>query len=62
LFFEKPLVEALNVVAIVVAGLRVGNELAIAAFIHPTLNRLPDGVHLPVVIALAHLLQKVMPL
>jgi uncharacterized membrane protein len=56
------LIEALNVVAIVVAGLLVGNELAIAAFIHPTLNRLPDDVHLSVVIALARLLGKVMPL
>ena len=37
--------EFLNVVAIVVAGLMVGSELAVAAFVHPTLNRLPgtDG-------------------
>ena len=26
----------------------VGSELAIAAFVHPTLDRLPDNVHLPV--------------
>jgi hypothetical protein len=34
---EKPAMEILNVVAIIVAGLMVGNELAIAAFVHPTL-------------------------
>ena len=37
----------LNVFAIIVAGLMVGSELAIAAFVHPTLVRLSDTVHLP---------------
>jgi hypothetical protein len=37
----------LDVVLIVVAGLMVGNELAIATFIHPTLDRLADEVHIP---------------
>ena len=32
----------LNVFAILVAGLMVGSELAIAAFVHPTLVRLSD--------------------
>ena len=36
----------LNVFAILVAGLMVGSELAIAAFVHPTLVRLSDTVHL----------------
>jgi hypothetical protein len=34
------MMEVLNVVAIIVAGLMVGCELAIAAFIHPTLDKL----------------------
>ena len=51
----------LNVVAVIVAGLLVGNELAIAAFVHPTLNRLPDDVHLSAASALARLLGRVMP-
>ena len=38
------MIEYLNVVAIIVAG----SELAIAAFVYPTLDRLPDNVHLPV--------------
>ena len=42
------MMEYLNVDAIIVAGLMVGSELAIAAFVHPTLDRLPDNVHLPV--------------
>ena len=41
------MMEVLNVVAIIVAGLMVGSELAIAAFVHPTLDKLPDDVHLP---------------
>ena len=53
--------EILNVVSIIIAGLMVGNELAIAAFVHPTLDRLPDDVHLPAAIALARLLGIFMP-
>ena len=53
--------EVLGVVAIVVAGLMVGTELAIAAFVHPTLDKLPDDVHLPAAVALARMLGKVMP-
>lgn len=42
LFPEGVMMEVLNVVAILAAGLMVGCELAIAAFIHPTLDKLPD--------------------
>src|SRR5450432_1847018 len=55
------MMEYLNVVAIVVAGLMVGSELAIAAFVHPTLDRLPDNVHLPAASALARVLGRFMP-
>src|SRR5260370_8687957 len=47
LFLGEFMMEVLNVVAIIVAGLMVGCELAIAAFVHPTLDKLPDNVHLP---------------
>ena len=50
------MIEILDVVVIVVAGLLVGNELAIAAFVHPALDRLQDEVHLPVASALARVL------
>jgi hypothetical protein len=50
------MLEALNVVAIIVAGLMVGCELAIAAFIHPTLDKLPDDAHLPAASAIARML------
>jgi uncharacterized membrane protein len=50
---EYFVMEVLGVVAIVVAGLMVGSELAIAVFVHPTLDRLPDDVHLPAASALA---------
>jgi uncharacterized membrane protein len=55
------MLETLNVMAIIIAGLMVGNELAVAAFVHPSLDRLPDAVHVPVANALARVLGKVMP-
>ena len=53
--------EALNLVAIVVAGLMVGCELSIAALIHPTLDTLPEEVHLPAASAIARVMGAVMP-
>ena len=55
------MMEVLSVVAIIAAGLMVGSELAIAAFVHPTLDKLPDDVHLPAASALARVLGTVMP-
>jgi uncharacterized membrane protein len=55
------MMEVLNVVAIIVAGLMVGSELAISAFVHPTLDTLPDDVHLPAASALARVQGKFMP-
>ena len=55
------MMEYLNVGAIIVAGLMVGSELAIAAFVNPTLDRLPDNVHLPVASALARVQGRFMP-
>src|SRR5438046_9631752 len=55
------IMEVLNVIAIIVAGLMVGSELSIAAFVHPTLCRLPDAVHLPAASALARVLGRFMP-
>jgi uncharacterized membrane protein len=58
---EEFMMEVLDVVAIIVAGLMVGCELAIAAFVHPTLDNLPDDVHLPTASALARVLGGFMP-
>jgi uncharacterized membrane protein len=58
---EELMMEVLNVVAILVAGLMVGRELAIAVFVHPTLDRLPDDVHLPAAGALARVQGRFMP-
>jgi hypothetical protein len=49
------------VFAIVVIGLLVGTELSIAAFVHPTLGKLPDQIHQPAASALAAVLGRVMP-
>ena len=54
-------IEILKVVAVIVAGLMVGNELAVAMFVHPTLDRLPDAVHLPAANALVRVMGKFMP-
>jgi|SRR5208283_814359 len=58
---EVLVMEVLNVIAIIVAGLMVGDELAIAVFVHPALDRLPDDVHLPAASALARVLGRFMP-
>lgn len=52
---------ALHVLAVLVLGLMCGSELNVAAFGHPTLNRQPVDVHIPVRSALAVLLGRVMP-
>ena len=36
-----------DVLALLVAGLMVGNELTVALFLHPTISRLADEVHAP---------------
>jgi len=54
-------VQTLNVIAILVAGLMVGCELSIAAFVHPTLDTLPDNVHRPAASAIARVMGTVMP-
>jgi hypothetical protein len=41
------MMEYLNVVAIIVAGLMVGSELAIAAFVHPTASVRPPRANWP---------------
>ena len=53
--------QTLNVIAILVAGLMVGCELSIAAFVHPTLDTLPDNVHRPAASAIARVMGTVMP-
>jgi uncharacterized membrane protein len=58
---EAFMMEVLDVVAIIVAGLMVGSELAIAVFVHPTLDKLPDDVHLPAASALARVQGRFMP-
>jgi uncharacterized membrane protein len=51
----------LQVLAIVVLGLMCGSELNVAAFAHPTFNRQPLEVHIPVRAAFATLFGQVMP-
>jgi uncharacterized membrane protein len=62
LFVEEFMMEVLSVVAIIVAGLMVGSELAIAVFVHPALDKLPDDVHLPAASALARVQGRFMPI
>ena len=53
--------QVLTIAAVLVAGLLAGSELAVAAFVHPTLDKLPEGVHLPAASALARVQGAVMP-
>jgi len=54
-------VNVLEVTAIIVAGTMTGNEIAVAVFFHPQINRLPDAVHAPVARSLARALGAAMP-
>jgi uncharacterized membrane protein len=51
----------LQTIALLAAGLMVGNELSVSWFLHPTLHRLPDDVHVPARRAFAKLFGRVMP-
>ncbi len=51
----------LQFVAALVLGLMCGSELNVAAFAHPTLNRQPLAVHVPVRSSFAAQLGRVMP-
>ena len=51
----------IQVLAIVVLGLICGSEFNVAVFGHPTLDRQPLDVHIPVRAAFARLLGRVMP-
>lgn len=53
--------EVFNVFVIVIAGLMVGCEFGVAAFVHPTLNELPDAAHIPAAAKLARVLGRYMP-
>jgi hypothetical protein len=55
------MMEVLNLFAIIGARLMAGSELAIAAFVHPTLDKFPKGAHLPAASALARVLGQFMP-
>jgi len=50
-----------DVVVILVTGLMVGCEVAIAVLFHATLDKLSDEAHLPAASALARVLGTVMP-
>ena len=52
---------SLEVAALVVAGTMVGNELAVAVFVHPRLSALDDDTHVRAVQALAAALGRAMP-
>jgi len=54
-------IHTLETLAIVVAGTMTGNEIAVAAFVHPRLSRLDDAVHVRAVQTLAIGLGAAMP-
>jgi uncharacterized membrane protein len=53
---------AFDVITTAVAGMMVGNEFAVAAFVHPQLRRLDDRAHAQIAAPLAGSLGKTMPL
>ena len=55
-------IHALEIVAVVVAGLLTGSEFAVAVFFHPRISRLEDAVHIQAAQTLAKVLGMVMSL
>jgi uncharacterized membrane protein len=52
---------AYDIATATVAGLMVGNEFAVASFVHPQLRKLKDGAHAQTASLLAGTLGKAMP-
>jgi anthrone oxygenase-like protein len=52
---------ALHLLAVLLLGLMCGSELNVAAFAHPTFNRQPAQVHIPMRSSFAQLFGHVMP-
>ena len=54
------IIHALEVAAVVVAGMLTGSEFAVAVFFHPCISRLEDAVHIQAAQPLAKVLGTVM--
>jgi uncharacterized membrane protein len=54
------IIHALEVAAVVVAGMLTGSEFAVAVFVHPRISRLEDAVHIQAAQTLAKVLGMVM--
>jgi hypothetical protein len=52
---------ALHILVVLVLGLMCGSELNVAAFMHPTFNKQPLEIHIPLRASFAALLGRVMP-
>jgi len=51
----------LYLLALLVSGTMVGNEIAVGLFVHPRLDGLPDAVYAPARVALARAFGAIMP-
>lgn len=51
----------MNILALLLLGTLTGNELAVSAFVHPVLSRLPDEVHAASTQAIARIYGKYAP-
>jgi len=57
---NSDVIHALQVAAVVVAGMLTGSEFAVAVFFHPRISRLEDAVHIRTAQTLAKVLGMVM--
>src|SRR6516165_3905692 len=57
---DPDILHALEVAAVVVAGMLTGSEFAVAVFFHPRISRLEDAVHIQAAQTLAKILGVVM--
>jgi uncharacterized membrane protein len=55
------MLEVLNVTTILISAAMVGNEFAVAAFVHPSFAKIPETAHQAAASSLARVLGRVMP-
>jgi uncharacterized membrane protein len=56
------MVNSIDLITLLVTGLMVGNEFAVAAFVHPAINKLDETCHSRAASVIAAVLGKLMPI
>ena len=61
-YIQFSMVNSIDLITLLVTGLMVGNEFAVAAFVHPAISKLDETCHSRVASVIAAVLGKLMPI